>query len=137
MESRSTTSTITLAGLLLVLVAQCPAHAQQSAASASDFPFTEEDSNYVLIWDLISDMEIQVQARECAKGGAFGHTLSSNLATAYLAKHADAGAALINKAEAYAEARLLPEFAAATPDQLMAACKPFEATVREVLTAVP
>ena len=137
MTGRMTISRFMLVGQLLWLLAPSPSLAQQSAATASGFPFSDEEASYALFWDLISDMEIQVQARECAKGGAFDVTLSRDLATAYLAKHAGAGAALIDKAVAYAEARLLPEFAAATPDQLKAACKPFETTVRELLAAAP
>lgn len=106
------------------------AHAQQEEATA-DFPFTEEEANYSLFWELVTDQELYVQARECARRGALEPRLAANLSERIGQKHAKAKYDLVARMEAYAEGRLLPEFAAASAADIEKGCRSLEETIRQ------
>ena len=105
-------------------------HAQQ-ALGTEDFPFTEEEANYLLFWDLVTDQEIYVQARECAQRGALEPSLPEKLSQRIGQKHAEAKKGLVARMEAYAESRLLPQFAAASAADIEKGCRSLEETVRQ------
>ena len=105
-------------------------HAQQ-AEGTGDFPFTEEEANYVLFWELVTDQEIHVQARECAQRGALEPSLPEELSQRIDQKHAEAESGLVARMEAYAESRLLPQFAAASAADIEKGCRSLEKTLRQ------
>jgi len=118
---------LTLLAVALVL-STAVTHAQQ-AKGTGDFPFTEEEANYVLFWELVNDLELYVQARECAQRGALEPSLPDRLSKRIGQKHVEARTELIARMEAYAESRLLPQFAAASAADIERGCRSLEETV--------
>jgi hypothetical protein len=117
--------------LATALVLSMPVTHAQQAEGTEDFPFTEEEANYLLFWELVTDMEVYVQARECARRGALDPSLPDNLSERIGQKHVDAKNELVTRMRAYAEGRLLPQFAAASAAQIEKGCRSLEETVRQ------
>ena len=105
-------------------------HAQQ-AEGTGDFPFTEEEANYMLFWELVTDLEVYVQARECAQRGALEPNLLDKLSERIGQRHSKAKNELVARMEAYAESRLLPQFEAASTAEIEKGCRSLEDTVRQ------
>ena len=105
-------------------------HAQK-AEGTGDFPFTEEEANYLLFWELVTDLELYVQAREFAQRGALEPSLPDKLSERMGQKHVEAKNGLVARMEAYAESRLLPQFAAASAADIEKGCRSLEETVRQ------
>jgi hypothetical protein len=103
----------------------------QLAEGTGDFRFTEEEANYLLFWELATDQEIYVQARECAQRGALEPSLPNKLSERIGQKHAEAKNGLVARMEAYAESRLLPEFEAASSADIEKGCRSLEETIRQ------
>ena len=103
----------------------------QQAEATEDFPFTEEEANYVLFWELVTDMELYVQARECAQRGALEPSLLDELSETIGQKHSEVKNQLAARMEAYVESKVLPEFAAASTADIEKGCRGLEETVRQ------
>jgi hypothetical protein len=113
-----------------LLVGGAAVRAQQ-AEGTEDFPFTEEEANYPLFWELVTDMELYVQARECAQRGALDPSLLDALSERIGQKHAEAKTELAARMEDYAESQLVPEFEAASAADIEKGCRSLEDTVRQ------
>lgn len=117
--------------LATALVLSTAVTVAQQAEGTGDFPFTEEEANYLLFWELVTDVELYVQARECAQRGALEPSLPAKLAERIAKKHVEAKNDLAARVEAYAESSLQPQFAAATTIDIEKGCRSLEETVRQ------